>query len=130
MEEALRAKLLAAAAISAIVANRVDWGLRPQGDPLPGMELFKVTGLPDMIMSGPSGLVFSRVQVNCWGRDFADAKLLRRAVDKELLGFRGTVGDIRFAGIFPAGERDTTDSDEDGALFNCIRDLTIQHTDL
>ena len=55
MEEALRARLLGAAGLTAIVDRRVDWGVRAQGAPMPAVTLNVITGAATMHMAGPDG---------------------------------------------------------------------------
>lgn len=55
MEEALRATLLATAAVATRVGRRIDWGVRASAD-LPAVRLFEISGLPQMNWPGrPAG---------------------------------------------------------------------------
>lgn len=90
MEEALRAKLLATAAITGPVADRVDWGLRPQGDPLPGLTLQTVGGTRGMTLTGADGWRQVRVQVDAWAKTFKQARDLRDACATLFAGLRVT----------------------------------------
>lgn len=110
MEEALTNLLLADTGVTALVGNRVTWLARGQASALPAIVLSRVTGLPDYTMAGPSGLVMSRVQVDCWGLSYAAAKTAARAVKAALSGLGGEHGGITFGGMFVEGERDDFDS--------------------
>lgn len=107
MNEALTSHLLAFAALSALVGSRVYPVRRPQGDPLPAVVIHTIDGLPDYTSQGPSGLLSSRIQFDCWGKTYASAKSVARAVAQRLSGFKGTVSGVVFQGGFLEGERDS-----------------------
>lgn len=91
MEEALRAHLLATAAVTALVpAERIVWNQRI-GPALPAISLHRITGRPDYHLQGPSGLVDSLVQVDCWGASFASVTAVARAVQAALSAHAGGV---------------------------------------
>lgn len=91
MKEGLRAHLLNDAGVAAVVGNRVSWATRPRGKPLPSIILTQISGVPDYTMAMPSGLVASRVQVDCWALTNLDATAVARAVKTALSGLRTTV---------------------------------------
>jgi hypothetical protein len=104
MEEALRTLLSGAAAVTALVpATRINWGVHPQGEPLPGIVLTLISGAEGYTLTGPDGLSQGRVQVDCYAHDYRTAKLLSRAVIAALSGYRGG----GFQGVFHAGTRDS-----------------------
>lgn len=113
MEEALVARLLAAVAISEIVATRVNWGFRVQAEALPAITLFNVSPGRTYTFKGPSALSGPRVQVDCWASDFATAKALTRAVIVTLEP-PATVAGINFQGAFLANERGPSTEDLGG----------------
>lgn len=129
MEEALRAKLLGTVALKTLVDTRVDWGLRPQGSPLPGVAMFGVTGIPGMTMTGPSGWTRSRVQIDAWGRTYKSARDVADTIAGEggaLVGFRGTVRDVRLR-TFILGRRTGDDTDAQGPIFRQSIDVLVWH---
>lgn len=113
MEEALVARLLAAVAISEIVATRVNWGFRVQAESLPAITLFNVSPARTYTFKGPSGLAGPRVQVDCWAADFATAKALSRAVI-DTIEPPATVAGINFHAAFLANERGPSTEDLGG----------------
>lgn len=86
MEEALVDWLLDDIAIEDIVSDRINWNVTPQGDGKPSLVLSRITGIPDYHMQGPSGLVRSVVQADCWAGTFSSAVTLGRAVKARLSG--------------------------------------------
>ena len=89
MEEDFRALLLADSGVTALAGSRVNWGAHPQGQPLPGVVLTVVSDFEGLVMSGPNKLFEGRVQVDCYGHTYADAKGVARAVRDLLHGYRG-----------------------------------------
>lgn len=110
MEEDFRTLLLTEGGspppLPVLVGARVYWNERPQATALPSVTLTRVTGQPQYEMDRPSGLVMSRVQVDCWGATYASAKGVARAIKSVSSGFRGTVGGTAFQGVFIDSERD------------------------
>jgi hypothetical protein len=102
MEEALRAALLASAGVAALIGDRIAWGLRPQGQPLPAISLTRVTGGYDYTLAGRVPTTRSLVQIDCWAGSYADAKGLGRAVLVAL----DTLNVAPFQGAFVEDERD------------------------
>jgi len=113
MQEDLTALLLADTAIAGLTGDgdRLYWNVKEQGKPDPSAVLYLISGVPDYHMQGPSGLVESRVQVDCRGDTVADALELARAIEARLSGYRGTVGTTKFMGIFKQSERSRFDPD-------------------
>jgi hypothetical protein len=124
MEAALMAKLLASAGITALVSTRINWSRRPQGSALPCIVLHRIDGTPDVHHGGASGLVQSRVQVDCWGASYGAAKAIARAVETAVTAQTFTQGAIRFDVILVADERDST-FDETTPIFRTSLDLLV-----
>jgi len=126
MEAALIAKLLAATGVTALVSTRINWGRRVQGAALPAIVLHRVSGLPDVHHGGASGLVVSRVQVDCWGASYGSAKAVARAVETAITAQTFTQGAVRFDVILIDSERDDS-TDETTPLFRTSLDLMVHH---
>lgn len=105
MQEALTALLLGSTAVRAVLDDRLTWDVIPQGEQDPCAVLYLITDLPDYVMTGVSGMVFSRVQIDCRALDPTTALTAARAVESALSGFRGVQGAVRFDGIFKDGGR-------------------------
>lgn len=88
MEEHLRGLLLT-------LNVPVGWSEIPQRTPLPFIVLVKVDGLDEVTLDGRSEFLQGRVQVDCYGRTFAQAVGLARGVTRLFSGYRG--GPIWFA---------------------------------
>lgn len=130
MEAALIAELLATTGITTLTGTRINWSRRPQGEAIPvgkgSLVLHRIDGSPDYHLTGPSGLVESRVQADCWGLSYAAAKALARAVEAKLSAARFTRGAIRFDAILILDERDST-FDETTPIFRTSIDLAVHH---
>lgn len=132
MEEALLALLTGDAGVSALVSDRVFWRRADDANQAARyIVLHRISGLRDMAMSGPSGLVESRVQADCYGARYSDAKLLARAVIDRVSGYRGSVSGFQFRGIFIDSERDDDDDTTGDAetRFRVALDMIIWHAE-
>ena len=109
MEEALRAFLLTQSGVSGVVSDRAYWSIRPQAGPLPALVLQVIDRSPAYTMDGNAALAETRVQVDCYGTTYAQAKTLARAVRDPLDGKRFTQDSIRFE-AFRLDERDLSEA--------------------
>lgn len=108
METALRARLMADAAISAIVGNRVDWSNRPSANAYPALTMMVVSDVRDQRMKAFQALTRPRVQFDCMALTAGEKVALREAVIA-CLAPRATVGGVKFepvtgVNIVDAGE--------------------------
>lgn len=126
MEAALITRLLATAGVTALVSTRINWSRRPQGSALPAVVLHRVSGTPDVHHGGASGLVVSRVQVDCWAASYGSAKAIARAVQTAITAQSFTQGATRFDVILVDSERDDS-TDETTPLFRTSLDLMVHH---
>lgn len=135
MEEAIIAYLLAGAGVTALADTRVFPGARPQQSSLPSVVLTRVDGAPLYADDGEAGLEDGRIQIDCWGRTYTDAKQLARAVVDRLSAFFGTVSlnvdtspapAVTFQYIMLDSERDFRESGSNAAeyLYRTSLDFT------
>lgn len=109
MEESLVAWLLADTALVALVEQRIHWSVLPQGGTGPSVALHRITGIRDYHMQGPSGLVRSLVQIDCWAPVYGDAIAVSRAVRNSLSGVgRDDIETFQFVSLL--NERQDFDS--------------------
>jgi hypothetical protein len=125
MEAAFIARLLATAGVTALVSTRINWLRRPQGSALPCIVLHRIDGTPDVTHGGRSGLVVSRVQVDCWGASYGSAKAIARAVETAITAQTFTQGATRFDVILIADERDSTFDENNTPIFRTSLDLIV-----
>lgn len=81
--------LLAAPAVSAIVADRVWPRFMPDGQTFPACVVTKVSGLGEYTNDGDAGLENARVQVDCYAVTAEECIRLRTAVRRLLSGYKG-----------------------------------------
>lgn len=140
MEKALETILNDNAEITAIVGDNVYPVSMPQeiGEYRGAITFTRISGVRDHAMSGPTGLVESRFEINCYGRQdangsaYANAKDLAKAVRGVVLpagGFKETVDGVEVQGIFLNDERDSREKPAGGiGWIDRVRlDLTIWH---
>jgi hypothetical protein len=131
MEESLIGYLKAASGITALLGTnpvRIYWTLAPQNVAKPYATLQRISGNRDTHMKGVSGLVESRVQVDCYGLTYAASKGVARAVEARISGGAFTQSGTAFRVCLLDTERDGY---EDGAtpdkLFRTSLDFIIWH---
>lgn len=107
MEEQLTNHLLAQAGLTALVGDRITWSRRAQGAALPAVVLNIISRTPGYSMEAVSGAVEQRVQVDCWGATYGDARGVARQITESLSGVRVTVAGVNFLGSFKDGDRDS-----------------------
>jgi len=128
LEESLTALLLADAGVAALVATRVTWLTRPQASALPAIVLQLISGIPVDSDEGDSGLVASRVQIDCWATSPLDAKKTIRAVKQLLSGKPAQHSGTEFQGIFTEDERDAVEETHGGqTVYRTGLDILIWH---
>jgi len=127
VEAALLAKLLGTSGVTSFVSTRINWLRRPQGETLPGIVLTRVSGTPDVPHSGPSGLVESRVQADCWAASYKTAKSIARAIEAAVTAQTFTQGAVRFDVILLDSERDDTFDESGVPVFRTSLDLMVYH---
>jgi hypothetical protein len=128
MQEALTAYLLGSSGLAALVSNRITWAARPQASALPSVTLHTIDDIPGYVTTGPDGLASSRIQVDCWGLTYAEAKLASRAVEARLSGMSVTVSGVALRGGFKQGERDSFEQAAAGGdVYRTSTDYIIWH---
>lgn len=115
------------ALLAGVAGGRRHWFQAPQEEARPYVVLQRISGLANYHMKGPSGYVFSRVQIDCYADTRTEAKTVARAVSEALSGYRG--GTIQ--GAFIDGQRDlpAADAGDVSSLFRTSIDITIHHGD-
>jgi len=132
IRKALRSFLLADAAIVAVVVDRV-YALRiPQGVKASSIVVTRVSGPGDYHLSGPSGLINARIQIDAWAITADAAATLANLVKDRIDGYRGTMGTggniITVHGVFVADLRE--DYDDEAELYRSGRDFFVHHLEL
>lgn len=109
------------------MGQKITWARRSQGSTPPAIVLHLIDGVPDYHAAGPSGLVESRVQADCYGKSYPEAKAAANALKSVTSGTRFAQGSVRFDAIFVADERDDTFDEAGTALYRVTVDLLIHH---
>jgi hypothetical protein len=65
----------------------------PEGYPLPAIVYREIHGDGLMTMDGPDALQFSRMEFGCYGKTYAESKILARGVRQILEAFTGALSD-------------------------------------
>lgn len=93
IEKAIVSILSNASAVTGIVGSRIFplFVPQPAKDNLPAITYQQISGPRDHVMSGPTGLVNARFQINCWSKTYKGLREFANAVRTTLDGYSGTV---------------------------------------
>lgn len=123
---ALRARLIAAAPVTALVDQRVYWVDRPQTSALPAITLQTITEDRPQHMLGFDGLDVSTVQMDVWGTSYAQVQQAKEAALAAVIG-ESTANGIRFARAFIDAIRDLGERVETQFIHRASIDLIFHH---
>lgn len=123
---ALRARLVGATAVTAIVGQKVYWVDRPQAASLPAITLQTVVGNRSQNMQGFDGIERSIVQVDAWGKDSVQLQLLVDAIIAALVP-ENTGNGHYFARSFIDSIRDLGERVETAFIYRASIDLITHH---
>lgn len=128
MEEVITGALLADAGVTALASTRVSWVVRPQGAATPSVTLHRISGRRDYHFGGASGLVESRLQVDCWAATYPAVKALARAV-RDVLSGMTTASPPALRGLFIDVEADGYEPGEtvETSLYRVRLDARVWH---
>lgn len=123
----IRARLLAAAPVAAIVGTRVDWMTRPQKSALPAVTLQTASDARPEHLKGPDGARSTRVQIDCWAATYSAALTLARAIIAALQE-PATISGKKFGNARVDSQRDLGETVSDGSFVHRqSMDLIIWH---
>ncbi len=123
---ALRARLIAAAPVNSLVAGRVYWVDRPQASALPAITLQTVFEDRPQHMMGFTGLDASTVQIDVWGKTYAEARQVAEAVIAAVVT-ESTSNGVRFERAFVDQIRDLGERTETAFIHRTSLDFIIHH---
>lgn len=113
IETSLRTALINDTDVAALVANSdspATYRIYPlriaQGATLPAITYQRISGPREYMLSGPTGRVRPRFQVDCWAGSYSIVKDLASKVRSALNGLNGSMGDDTVHGIELESERD------------------------
>ena len=123
MEEAITALL------APVAGGRRYWVRAPQGTAYPQIILHRVGGEPHYVMSGPSGYVASRVQVDVYAETYSTLIATERAIVALVSGYAGETASTRILGVFIDAIRNLPAEDAGSVthLFRTTIDLMVHH---
>lgn len=133
MEPAFTSLLLGYAPLSAFIGERINWNLFPQGIASPAIRLSLISRVTRYHMQGADALDEARLQVDVRvlsppdndAGGYATAHGAASAVKACLSGYRGTVGDRYFGGIFLLSERQTAEQAENELFHRFSMDFQV-----
>ena len=126
-KDALRARLLADAAVAALVGRRIRWGVVPPKDVLPYVRLQVISDPRPEDLEDYTDARVTRIQCDCFATTddavTAVADAIIAAVDAP-----ATVGGIAFGRTKAEGPRDLGEDSEEGFIHRASLDLLAEHS--
>lgn len=111
MDQAITARLLQAAGVTALCGNRITQQRRPQGSPLPAIVLHRIGGSRSRLLTGEVSIQRHRLQADCLAATFAEARALAEAVKAALDQARFVHPSADIRGVFLTDEADDAPAD-------------------
>jgi hypothetical protein len=131
MEQQLMTLILADSGVSSAVGTSVFWNTVPQAEDYPLVLMTRVGGFVDYHSDGPSGLVESRVQLDCYSETYLQARSIADAVVAFVNTLKRTEsGAIRFNAGFVVSQDARFEVSSEGSrkLHRVVIDATIWHS--
>lgn len=125
MEDTLAALLLAHTALTALVGTRITPLVRQQAAGLPAVVFTRISGERSYHMGGASNLTQSRMQIDCYGTSWPQAKSVARAVIGRLNGFNGTATSSVIRSAMLDSERQFYEGEDPETVFRVSLDFNI-----
>lgn len=113
----IKARLVAASAVTNLVSSRIFIYQAPQDVQLPCITFFQVTGDVNNTLAGPSNLANERWQIDCWSGRYADAIALSAAVKAAMLATGADLQSVLLSGL--------AQFEEEEALHRIILDFSL-----
>lgn len=127
MRAELLTYFLGVGAVTAIVADRISWTWRGQGDPTPALVLTKTDGPDDVVLEGTSGFVDGHVQADCFATTQLAAVQLAKAVRTACTAANiGNTGGV-IQGAFVLHEQDEFEGEKPDRIFRTRLSLRIPY---
>jgi F420-dependent methylenetetrahydromethanopterin dehydrogenase len=131
IEQAVPALLLAATGVTSVVGNRIDPLVIPQADPgkkpqMPRLVYQVITRERSKDRCGTVDLVRTSMQIDAYGKTYAQAKAAAAACVAALLDYRGTVSGVTIKDVALSAEIDLMDPEP--GLFRVSNTFEIWHT--
>ena len=99
----------------------------PQGYTLPALTYQRVDSPRNPDLSGPTGWVFARFQIDIWGDSYGSVRGLADQVRLSLDGFKGNLSGTHTGGIMMDSERDLFE--ESTEVYRVTTDFIIPYTE-
>ncbi len=125
IEEAIKYILINDNGVKAITTRCFPVTL-PQNPEFPLILYMRITGIPDNLLKGVSGLTYSRFQIEAWAETYAEAKDLSKAIRDTLNAKTFTVDSVLIGSIVAQNEHDVYE--DVVACHRIIQDFTLWHT--
>lgn len=129
LKSALVQRLLAADPVSAIVAQKIKWGIVPQTTALPYVRMQVISDPRPIHLKGYDGARETRVQVDCFATTSVEADALAAAIIATMLPPTAHAPGGHFGRTKALGPEDLgEDVEGKGFIHRAKVDLLVRHT--
>lgn len=125
LEAGLHAFLLADPAVAALIDTRLTPLILPQDPAYPAATYQRISASRLRSVDGPAGRGKPRLQLDCWGATYAQAKALAAAAGRALDGYKGLMGSVQVDAVSLDNEQDV--HEEEPEVYRVIQDYLISH---
>ena len=126
IEQGIEKRLLADAAVSALIGTRMYPLVLPEQCSYPALTYQLISSPETYTNDGPLGEVRARIQIDAWGKRYAQVKAVSKAVRASLNGFVGTLTDPDETEVLEIECDDASDGfDAPGSLYRCQSDWIV-----
>ena len=128
----LRTRMISLTAITTLTSTRIYPEVLPQNSTLPAITYRTITGDAESHLLGISGLVHSRIQIDCFAATHISARAVHEQVRLAWVGYTGAAGSETIRGITEDNHftnyQVPLDGSDQGRYVHTI-DLLISHTE-
>lgn len=125
LQGALRARLLAAAPVAALVANRIYWVEAPQDAALPRITLFTVDDMRPQNLSGWD-MRSARIQIDVWAASYSSSRAITEAIIAAVTP-AGVSNGVRFMRTMIDSIRDTPERVDTTTIYRSSADILVSY---
>lgn len=90
VEQGLKSRLGSDASLTAMVGTRIFPQVAPQSSPFPRITYQRISSGRRKTLDGIEGLVAASIQIDCWSKDYREAKNVANRVRVLVDGFKGS----------------------------------------
>jgi len=125
VEEAFRALIVSDPVVSGLIGSRLYPIQLPQKPTLPAVVYTVISDPRVYSMKGPSGLSYTRFQLDVYGKTYEGTKAAFEAIDRKIGGFRGMFAGVNINSIVLEDPGPQDGYEDDLAVYSRTADYRV-----